>query len=72
MLPQQALAGLVHQRRIDGFVVVADALAEDRRAVVVVVDDVTVATGGGAEAGMEMLSSTSLTQRTAMSGAGWS
>ena len=45
----------MHQRRIDGFVVVADALAQDRRAVVVVVDDVTVATGGGAEAGMEML-----------------
>ena len=45
----------MHQRRIDGFVVVTDATAEDGRAVVVVVDDVTVATGGGAEAGMEML-----------------
>ena len=35
--------------------IVADAAAEDGRAEVVVVDHITVATGGGAEAGVEAL-----------------
>ena len=55
MLSEQTLARLVHQIGIDCFVVVTDATAKDGLPVVVVVDDVAVATGGGAEAGMEPL-----------------
>src|SRR5690606_22660331 len=55
LLPQQALTRLVHQPCIYGLVVVTDTAAEDGRAVVVVVDNITVATGGGAETAVERL-----------------
>ena len=55
LLTQETLPGLMHQLCINRLVIMADAAAENDQPVVVVVDDITVATGGGAEAGVETL-----------------